>query len=257
MNFDAELAEAKKRGRVCAWCGRPQGEHSYDTRHICNGMVGGGDDVRRAMSDCEGDAGGTGQDGLVSGDAAGQEDLRSVAAMNPVAWRWTNQFGKEVLTSNRDLAKLMEDKVAVEPLFLGDWQTAKVSIDMDTHFDGNGLRVFGRVVDWQPEDWEAGGAGKGIGLNLLCEYESDNFGMRWEDKREQQTANAVDSAPSACTTVLSIGEVQREFYAWWKANQVDRLHGMIAQNCALAAWQDAYNRYVRETTSSLTSKEAK
>lgn len=44
---------------------------------------------------------------------------------------------------------------------------------------------------------------------------------------------------------LSIGDVQSDFYAWWQANQVDRLHGMIAQNCALAAWHDAYDKYVR------------
>lgn len=67
--------------------------------------------------------------------------------MKPVAWRWTNQFGKEVLTSNREFANLMEDKgVHVEPLY--------------------------------PE--------------------------RWEDKREQQTANAVDSAPSDCTTASQL-----------------------------------------------------
>lgn len=83
-----------------------------------------------------------------------------------------------------------------------DWKTAKVSIDMDTHFDGNGLRVFGRVVDWQPEDWEAGGAGKGIGLNLLCEYESDNFGMRWEDKREDQPAHKVMTPEEYAATPL-------------------------------------------------------
>lgn len=58
-----------------------------------------------------------------------------------------------------------------------DWQKAKVSIDVDTHFDGHGMRVFGRVADWQPEDYHAD-TGKGIGLRLLCEYESDNFGMR-------------------------------------------------------------------------------
>ena len=56
-----------------------------------------------------------------------------------------------------------------------DWTSAKVSIDMDTHFDGDGLRVYGRVVDWQAEDYDT--SGKGIGLRLLCEYESDNFDM--------------------------------------------------------------------------------
>jgi hypothetical protein len=58
-----------------------------------------------------------------------------------------------------------------------DLESAKVSIDVDSRTDGNGHRVFGRVVDWQPEDYEDGGAGKGIGVRLLCEYDGDNFGM--------------------------------------------------------------------------------
>jgi hypothetical protein len=57
------------------------------------------------------------------------------------------------------------------------FENAKVSIDVDSQTDGDGHRVFGRVVDWQPEDYEAGGAGKPIGIRLLCEYESDNFDM--------------------------------------------------------------------------------
>lgn len=122
--------------------------------------------------------------------------------MKPVAWRWTNQFGKEVITSNRELAALMEakDGLHVEPLFLGNdplWQGAKVSIDMDTHFDGNGLRVFGRVVDWQPEDFTT--SGEGIGLRLLCEYEGDNFGMLTQADLDRMSideiADAVEKQP--------------------------------------------------------------
>lgn len=58
-----------------------------------------------------------------------------------------------------------------------DFETAKVSIDVDGFTDGDGDRVFGQVVDWQPIDYEAGGSGKGIGVRLLCEYAGDNFGM--------------------------------------------------------------------------------
>ncbi len=52
-----------------------------------------------------------------------------------------------------------------------DWQNAKVSIDVSTCDDDAGHRVFGRVVDWQPDDDQGA-------IRLLCEYESDNFGMR-------------------------------------------------------------------------------
>ena len=64
---------------------------------------------------------------------------------------------------------------------------------------------------------------------------------------DKRRSGSVDSAPLAQSIEppLSTGDVQSEFYAWWEANQVDRLHGMIAQNCALAAWHDAYDRYVR------------
>lgn len=44
-----------------------------------------------------------------------------------------------------------------------------------------------------------------------------------------------------------VGEIQRQFYEWWEANQVDPAHGMITQNCALATWHGAYNKYVRST----------
>jgi hypothetical protein len=84
------------------------------------------------------------------------------------------QMIERLRDQNSARLKLINDKTAR----INDLETAKVSIDMDTHFDGQGMRVFGRVVDWQPEDYEAGGAGKGIGVRLLCEYESDNFGMR-------------------------------------------------------------------------------
>lgn len=59
-----------------------------------------------------------------------------------------------------------------------EFESAKVSIDVDGLTGGDCHRVFGRVVDWQPEDWEDGGAGKGIGVRLLCEYEGDNFNMK-------------------------------------------------------------------------------
>jgi hypothetical protein len=51
------------------------------------------------------------------------------------------------------------------------WESAKVSIDVSTCDDDAGYRVFGRVIDWQPDDDQGA-------IRLLCEYESDNFGMR-------------------------------------------------------------------------------
>jgi hypothetical protein len=51
--------------------------------------------------------------------------------------------------------------------------------------------------------------------------------------------------PAKSDAELSVGDVQREFYGWWVANQVDPAHGMITQNCALATWHGAYDWYVR------------
>jgi hypothetical protein len=69
---------AGERGE-CLNCGRHFSEHSFNTRDICNFFIGGGDDVRRTVPNSEGDTRGTGQGGMVSGDAAGQKDLRTVA----------------------------------------------------------------------------------------------------------------------------------------------------------------------------------
>ncbi|MCK1503898.1 hypothetical protein [Bradyrhizobium sp. 18] len=46
---------------------------------------------------------------------------------------------------------------------------------------------------------------------------------------------------------LSVQDVQQEFYVWWADNQEDPAHGMITQNCALATWKGAYDKYVRNT----------
>lgn len=62
---------------VCLLCSRPIGDHSLDTADICNTFIGEADAViQRTMRDGKADAGGAGQNGVVSSDAAGQEDLR-------------------------------------------------------------------------------------------------------------------------------------------------------------------------------------
>jgi hypothetical protein len=80
-----------------------------------------------------------------------------------------------------------------------DWQNAKVSIDVSTGDDDAGHRVFGRVIDWQPQDWIGD---KGVGLNLLCEYESDNFGMRSQAVSAQ---HRYDQDGQTCPTCGRVG----------------------------------------------------
>jgi hypothetical protein len=63
---------------------------------------------------------------------------------------------------------------------MGDPIGMKVSIDVSTGDDDAGHRVFGRVVERQPEDID--GHGKVLVWRLLCDYESDNFGMRTAPK---------------------------------------------------------------------------
>lgn len=65
----------------------------------------------------------------------------------------------------RKFRAILADRVK-EP----DWQTAKISVDVSTCDDDAGHRLFGRVMDWQPD---ASG-----GIRLICRYTHDNFNMR-------------------------------------------------------------------------------
>lgn len=62
------------------------------------------------------------------------------------------------------------------------------------------------------------------------------------DVKPASISSAGNGEPS-----LSVQDVQQEFYVWWAANQEDPAHSMITQNCALATWKGAYDKYVRNT----------
>lgn len=120
--------------------------------------------------------------GRQGGDTADHPAAPGVA---PVAWI-AEYDGHTAVTTNRDTMAQWRDTLGrkIKPLYASPsdvrqatieeahkWQTARVSIDVSTCDDDAGHRVFGRVVDWQPFD----DAGE---ITLLCDYESDNFGMR-------------------------------------------------------------------------------
>ncbi|MCK1430866.1 hypothetical protein [Bradyrhizobium sp. 87] len=71
--------------------------------------------------------------------------------------------------------------------------------------------------------------------------------------RANKQLDAVEAAEAAHRSAgngeppLSVQDVQQEFYVWWADNQEDPAHGMITQNCALATWKGAYDKYVRNT----------
>lgn len=73
--------------------------------------------------------------------------------------------GYERTVMRRKFRAILADRVK-EP----DWEKAKISIDVSTCDDDAGNRLFGRVMDWQPD---ASG-----GIRLLCRYTHDNFNMR-------------------------------------------------------------------------------
>lgn len=68
-------------GDICRFCGRPIGQHSFNTRDVCNFFMerDNADDVRPDHGIGEGDSGGAGQGSVVSSDASSQENLRGFA----------------------------------------------------------------------------------------------------------------------------------------------------------------------------------
>gem|GEM_PF-6941453 len=67
-------------GIVCMFCNRTLGEHSHDTRDVCNFFLPV-DDLRPTMRAGESDKGGARKIGVAPSDAQGQADLRTIATV--------------------------------------------------------------------------------------------------------------------------------------------------------------------------------